>query len=346
MTGFPGEEKLSRTEQALARQAARDLLAEAFDDARTEVRSILCRRLVDALLQEMAHLDLPSTSSASHLRLQSDEDVPPATPPTRSGVYIYGFVLGDGQSQTGRRGVDGSRTYGVVEGEVAAIASSVCGASSAWGFGSDGDPDLDGLAMRAHEHEAVLEAILASSPVLPMRFGTLYPSDEAVRRVLQAHQSTIRAAVAELEGKVELGLTVTWDRGRDENATGRELAVVQPSGGTGRAYLSRREAEKVASERLATDCREVATGLHRAIQVEAIASVVHPTRHPSQSDERARDIVLRASYLVEKSNRDRFEDVIVEALNAGMACGLRGDLTGPWPPYNFARLQLDGAAAK
>jgi hypothetical protein len=343
MKGLPREEKLLSTEQAVARQAARDLLAEAFDDARTEVKSILCRRLVDALMREIAYLDDPTSCPASHLQLQRNEEVPTVAPPVGAGVYVYGFTLGDGQGGTGRRGVNGSLTYGVAEGDVSAVVSAVCGASSTWGFGSDGDPDLDGLAIRAHEHERVLEAILACGPVLPMRFGTLYPSEDAVRRVLQAHQSSIRAAIVELEGKVELGLTVTWDRGHGEKAPGREMAVLQPSGGAGRAYLNRREAEKVASERLATDRRDIATGLHRAIQAEAFASVVHPTRHPSQSDERERDVVLRASYLVEKANRDRFEEVIVEALDAGTACGLRGDLTGPWPPYNFARLQLDGA---
>ena len=44
---------------------------------------------------------------------------------------------------------------------------------------------------------------------------------------------------------------------------------------------------------------------------------------------------MRASYLVDEADRDDFEKVIVEALQSRTDLGLVGELTGPWPPYNF-----------
>jgi hypothetical protein len=56
-------------------------------------------------------------------------------------------------------------------------------------------------------------------------------------------------------------------------------------------------------------------------------------------------VVLRASYLVDQTDSDRFQKVIVAALETGANLGLSGELTGPWPPYNFSQLELEEAPA-
>jgi hypothetical protein len=259
------------------------------------------------------------------------------------GTYVYGFTLADTGCGASWRGVDGSSTSSVIQGDLAAIVSDVSGAYHAWSSGPDGEPDLSALATRAQEHERVLERALEQGPVVPMRFGTLYPSHEAVRQVLQAHHLAIHAAITQLDGKAEWGLTVTWDGQQQKDALAGESTPSNPVQAAGRAYLVRREAEKAATERLAGRRREVASELHRAIQVVAEAGVVHPTRRAGSPDET--DVLLRASYLVGKTDRDDFEKVIMEALNSRTELGLLGELTGPWPPYNFSRLELQGASA-
>ena len=54
-------------------------------------------------------------------------------------------------------------------------------------------------------------------------------------------------------------------------------------------------------------------------------------------------MVLKASYLVERAAGDRFRAAIVSALETAGDAGVAGDLTGPWPPYNFTDLRLEGA---
>jgi hypothetical protein len=259
------------------------------------------------------------------------------------GSYVYGFTLASTGSGVSWRGVDGSLTSVVIEGDLAAIVSDVSGGCHAWSSAPDGEPDLSSLATRAHEHERVLERALEQGPVVPMRFGTLYPSHEAVRQVLRAHHPAIYAAITRLDGKAEWGLTVTWDGRQQNGAACGETASSEPIQAAGRAYLVRREAEKAAADRLAGQRKEVASELHRAVQVIALAGVVHPTWRAGRPDEKG--VLLRASYLVDQTDRDEFEKVIVDALKSRADLGLVGELTGPWPPYNFSRLELQGAPA-
>jgi Gas vesicle synthesis protein GvpL/GvpF len=332
MTERTLDETLLEAVQAWARQAAPGLLAGVLDDARAEATSILRRQLVDALLHEAGQLAEPAASFDR-----------PETISGPGGSYVYGFTFAGNACCPGWRGVDGSLTSAVVEGDLAAIVSDVSGASHAWSSSSDGEPDLGALATRAREHERVLELAMEQGPVVPMRFGTLYPSPEAVRRVLRTHRAVIHGAVVQLEGKVEWGLTVTWDKPQTGEAASDDLTPPYPIEAAGRAYLSRREAEKAAAEGLARQRREAAAELHRAIEVVAVAGVVHPARRPGGADQT--DVVLRASYLVDKTDADRFQKVIVAALETGSHLGLSGELTGPWPPYNFSRLELEGGRA-
>src|ERR671925_1155004 len=51
--------------------------------------------------------------------------------------------------------------------------------------------DLSWLGIRAWRHEAVIERVMAHSPVFPARFGTLFSSLESLERLLQRHRDTI-----------------------------------------------------------------------------------------------------------------------------------------------------------
>jgi hypothetical protein len=340
MTGPTGDEGLAAALEALARDAAPEVLAQALEAARAEATATLQRRLVRALLDETAHsVSLPAGPTIAA--------VPPAPgggAASERGLYVYGFTGGgDPQRVAGLEGVERARTYPVVAGGVIAVVSDVTGRRHGWGIGADGEPDLDLLSPRLVEHERVLEGVLAQGSVLPMRFGTLYTARAALDELLEVQGPTIGDALARVEGKVEWGLTVTWDRRRaGAPDSGGNRRTCRAGSSPGRAYLSQREAEKAGTERAAQDRAELAGALHHRVDRVAVASVMHPPPRSGPRGDGA-DTLLRSSYLVPRAERDRFEAAIVEGLEAGAAFGLQGELTGPWPPYHFSDLQLESA---
>lgn len=240
MTAPAGDDRMVTALEALARDAAPAVLNQAFDDACAEAKTILQRRLVDALLENAAY---PETASESQpaptpprpqsTRIDQVEKRTPlpepgefapgrrqhhrAPPNPRSaepGLYVYGVTSVDARRVSGLTGVEGSSTYPIVLGDLVAAVSDVSGRRHDWGTADDGQPDLALLAPRLEEHEKVLELILEHGSVLPLRFGTLYTSRAAVTEQLATQGPTIRAALNRVDGKVEWGLTVSWDMQR------------------------------------------------------------------------------------------------------------------------------------
>jgi hypothetical protein len=299
-----------------ARRAAQGVLQEATVQARVEAVEIVRRRMVEAILAEVA-----GSAPAGE------------TPACQHGVYVYGFTRGDPGRVRGLVGVEGSATYAVTEGDLVAVVSDVSGTRGGWGIDAGGQPDLELLAPLLTGHERLLEQLLELGTVLPMRFGTLFPSASEVARVLKTHGEAIADGLAALDGKVEWGLTVT--SAPELPAPPAEVAATP-----GRAYLGRRGQEEALDARRLEQAVALAHDLHRAIGAAAVASVAHPLPR-GQAD--GRRVVLKASYLVERAARDRFEEAIVSALETIGDSGLAGELTGPWPPYNFTDLRLEGA---
>ena len=59
------------------------------------------------------------------------------------------------------------------------------------------------------EHEEVVEALMASGPVLPMRFGTILTDEMAVALLLLERRTELRNGLERVRGAVELGVRAT-----------------------------------------------------------------------------------------------------------------------------------------
>lgn len=112
----------------------------------------------------------------------------------REGVYVYGIVPGDVRAEAGTSGLgDPPGELRVVRhGEVAALVSDV---------------RLDRPLGRPQDllaHEELLDAIAAEVPVLPLRFGSMLASDDAVaRQLLAEHGDEFAAMLRELDGHAQ-----------------------------------------------------------------------------------------------------------------------------------------------
>ena len=103
----------------------------------------------------------------------------------RTGVYVYGILPGDIEVESGAAGV------GDPPGEVRAVRYRDLTALVS-------DVDLDRPLGRAEDlftHEELLDASAADVPVLPLRFGAVLTSDDAVsEELLGPHYDEFSAA--------------------------------------------------------------------------------------------------------------------------------------------------------
>ncbi|GAB2810669.1 GvpL/GvpF family gas vesicle protein [Lentzea nigeriaca] len=173
------------------------------------------------------------------------------------------------------------------------------------------------LAVLARYHDAVVRAVFQHEPVLPLRFGTVLDGVDAAVRLLGARHEEASAWLDRVEGRREWGVRV--------RAAAR--APVDLDAVSGTAYLAQRRERLAAADAV----RRGADALHRALTLRAAESTCRDL---------AGDVLLEGAYLVDVENE---EDFHAEIDRLTRELGLRAEITGPWPPYSFTRVEFADA---
>lgn len=240
-----------------------------------------------------------------------------------SGWYVYAILPADSTLPAGLRGFHGAPVSVVRGGEVAAATSPI----------ERGPPSAS--PARLLEHEATVEAVRRASPALPARFGTIFPTVEALAHALEARSAVLAADLARLGDAVELGLTVLEAgpaRGDaapapDESDPATEIPErLRHAAGPGARYLAARAARYGGDTRARDEARRMEERMERALGPYAVESRYTPRPAPR--------LVLRAAYLVAPSRVEAFRTA-VEELRRSSSGGIRLLVAGPWPPYSF-----------
>jgi hypothetical protein len=128
-----------------------------------------------------------------------------AGPDDAVGSYVYGIIPAGARIPEGLSPIPGAGDDGglglVTVGELAAVVSDV---QTSRPLGTRKD---------LMAHEAVLNAIAQTSPVLPMRFGAVVVDDDAVAdELLTPHQDYFVKALGQMEGLIEFSLRGEYDQ--------------------------------------------------------------------------------------------------------------------------------------
>ncbi|MFM8330453.1 MAG: GvpL/GvpF family gas vesicle protein [Candidatus Methylumidiphilus sp.] len=192
-------------------------------------------------------------------------------------------------------------------------------------------------------HQSVLHTLMESTTVLPMRFGVIARNADAVRKLLAANRKSIKEHIEKLNGRVEMGLRVSWDtsniyeyfvathpvlrEARDE-VYGKSSNVKRDDKvELGRLYESLRAADR-------KDCTEKV----KEILIDYCEDIIE---NPVKKE---KDI-MNLACLVERDHIDDFAKGIFQASKFFDNVYLF-DYTGPWAPHNFVTLDLRAPTAK
>lgn len=148
--------------------------------------------------------------------------------------------------------------------------------------------------------ESVVEAVFERQTILPAPFGVVFRNTDHVTRWLQMHYLTFTEAIHLVEGRCEV-----------------------------RVHLRSAEGE-LASDEPDAAATEMAMEFYNAVSHEADAAVM--LRRP------ALHAVLSSAFLIDRSEWEGFSAIV--ATHARRYASLHVEQTGPWPPYDFVRMDL------
>ena len=239
-----------------------------------------------------------------------------------TAVYVYGVAPAEERTDVAAPGV-GTAHAGVrriVHRDVAALVSDI-----------EAGPLAAARELRAHWR--VLEEAISRATVLPVRFGTVMESDEAVvEQFLAPRHDHLAGQLAVLAGKVQLTVKASYEEerlmrgvveGSPAVATLRERIRDLPEAAT---YYDRiKMGELVAAEVERARERDTAL-LFGRLEPLAVAARREPPATP--------DGAVNAAFLVERSRVDEFSQAVA-GLENEVKDRMQLRYVGPMPPYSF-----------
>jgi hypothetical protein len=190
--------------------------------------------------------------------------------------------------------------------------------------------------VRRHEH--IIEQLMAHAPLVPMQFGTVYPTEIALRDMLRDQQAIFQDTLDRLEGNQEWALTIRCDLEAlrryvmEDSEKVQELLQDMRSKPRGVAQFIKKQMV-VAIHDEVQDLQETCIdNSHEALSKFAEDVRVHT---PDVGDAESSP-VHSASYLVRKPNEGDFMGEAERLRGIYGSQGFTYEVSGPWPPYSFA----------
>ncbi|MGI5240754.1 GvpL/GvpF family gas vesicle protein [Dactylosporangium sp. CA-139066] len=243
--------------------------------------------------------------------------------PTATGVYIYGIVPADVETDPEAHGIgeESARVDVVRHGRIAALVTDVSLDRPL------GTPD-DLLG-----HEGLLDAVAAVVPVLPMRFGAVLTSREAtVDELLAPHHDEFEAALRELEGLAQYLVSARYVR----DTVLREVLTEDPDLRRRRDAIRDRPEEETHAERIALGERiGGAIDTRRDADAAKLADALEPVCTDLVRRAPTGEFDVAAIAVLAETARERELVRTVERLAHDWDGRIEVRLLGPVAPYDF-----------
>jgi Gas vesicle synthesis protein GvpL/GvpF. len=152
-------------------------------------------------------------------------------------------------------------------------------------------------------YATVVEEAFKHGAVLPAPPGTVFKSERTLADWLELHYFTLTDALSTVEGHLSARVTITAGRAVTDNGATKSF-------------------QALGAESL------------RMLRGHSTATVVLPLAEEDTKE----GMVVKASFLVDNEKWPAFQESVAAERRRHPALDLQ--LTGPWPPYDFVRMQF------
>jgi hypothetical protein len=242
------------------------------------------------------------------------------------GCYLYAIADAIDHVIYELPAVNGETIYSIEHGSLVALVSNISEKRVR--------PERKNLVA----HHAATKRMMEQSTVLPMAFGTIAASPDAVLDILKKNEEAFHEQLERVRGKVEMGLRVTWDIPNifeyfvNKHANLAQLRDVVMGKHRGPSQDDKIELGRLFDRLLAQD---------REIHAESVLSVLEDScADVIENDLREEREVMHLACLVRRKDAKQFEDGVFKAASL-FDNSYAFDFNGPWAPHHFVNIALE-----
>lgn len=240
-----------------------------------------------------------------------------------TGVYLYCISETSSKKNLGNIGLYEKPAYAIGFKDIGAIVSDAP-------F-KEIQPNVNEI----NSHQQVVEAAREKWTTLPVRFGTMFKSEDGVIKYLEKSYKDLRAKISKFENKDEYGIKVVFDKDDltkldmkiDDNDEIKKIKEEMFTSGQGASYFLRLKMEEAKRNQVLKKVDEIATDIHKQISSCVFEGCV------LKAD--IAQIILSAAYLVDRNKKDEFDAKTQKVREKYEANGIMIHTSGPWAPYSF-----------
>jgi len=200
--------------------------------------------------------------------------------------------------------------------------------------------DATWTAIHAMRHEQVVEHFASRTSVVPLRFGTIYLDSAGIEQMLGENEKKLSEIVERLRGRVEWGVNIYCNRQTlMDNITNlsprlRQMREEAKEASPGQAYLLQKKIETQRADEAKVEIARAVDDIEQVLNKHSDGSTklrslkVETTEHG--------ELKAKFAFLVLKAEFESFRNAAEELAQTMEQSGIRIELTGPWPAYNFA----------
>ena len=235
-------------------------------------------------------------------------------------------------------GVDGTRRFGTatIDG-ISAVYTPVSGEAFSQEAIDARAGDLEWLGAIGYRHQDVVSDLMKRTAIVPLRAFTLFSSEEALRTYLHEQAEMLAKVLERLDGKQEWTLRVEFEPSRWSESLAmrigslRDLQNEIASAAPGKAFLLRKKLDEEKRRASHAAEQEVVAEVERLVIDTLSCETIAETR------ERRDGAFPQINVLLNRDEEAKLQELHGKMTGRYEAEGVTLGLTGPWPPYTFAK---------
>ena len=204
--------------------------------------------------------------------------------------------------------------------------------------------DIQWLETNAREHIMVIGKIMEQNTVIPFNFGTIYQSEESLKKFITDYSGSLAENLLHLEWKEEWAVKIYVNRKAlteqidelSEEAAALEKQIMASS--PGKAFLLKRKKTDLIENEMDRLCKNYGQEYYNEFKNLSVSTCLN-NLIPKDFTGREDTMILNATLLVSKDRTIELITVVRNIKNKHTDHGFDMEITGPWPPYSFVSIK-------
>ncbi|HEV2722814.1 MAG TPA: GvpL/GvpF family gas vesicle protein [Thermoanaerobaculia bacterium] len=197
--------------------------------------------------------------------------------------------------------------------------------------------DVEWLGRIGYRHQSVMIELMRGGTIIPLRAFTLFKTHASLKHHLEENREQFEKILERIDGKQEWTLQIEFDPERWRDALSKRVASLGAlendveNAAPGKAFLLRKKLDEERKQASREAEQQVSSEIEQAV-LEALKSEV-----VAESRERRDGAFPQINVLLPRDEEARLQELHDSLARRYTDEGVTLALTGPWPPYTFAR---------